>query len=120
VAALGGVVAVRFVAFIVGAGGRASLCPFLDHFLTPKPHFGRSLGVILAPLRLHFGALDPPGGPNGDPQGSKVHFSWILGALGVPLGGHFGTILLTFSSLLVSKLQVALRTCFLSGFGMDK
>ena len=55
--------------------------------MTPKPHFGRSLGVIWAPLRLHFGALDPPGGPNGDPRGSKVHFSWILGALGVPPWG---------------------------------
>ncbi len=103
-----------------GGWSKGVTIAFSGPLFDPKTSLWGSLGVILAPLRVHSGAPGPPGGPKGDPQGSKVDFLWIWGALGVPLGGHFGTILVTFSSLLVSKLQVALRTCFLSGFGMEQ
>ena len=107
-AAVGGVAVVQFVAFIVGAGGRASLWPFLDNFLTtlgvPGGHFG-TLGV-------HFGGLGPPGDPNGDSQGSKVDFLWILCALWDHLGGHFGSQFGICCTFLHQKLRLGCRPAF--------
>ena len=79
---------VPFVAFIVGAGVRASLWPFLDHFLTPTPLFGGSLGVILAPLGSILVACGTPGYPKGTFWGQRLIFDGFW----VPLGSPWGSL----------------------------
>ena len=94
---------------------------FFDNFLTPKAPFWGPWGVILAPFGSILVALGTPGDARGDPLGSKVDFGWILGTLGVPLGGHFGIIFFNiFCVFLVSKVAVGLQTCFLSCFEVEK
>ena len=66
------------------------------YFFTPKPVFWVPWGVILAPLGSILVAWGSPGDSKVDPVGSEVAFSWILGALRVPVGGHFGTIFALF------------------------
>ena len=70
--------------------------PVFCYFFTPKPMFWVPWGVILVPLGSILVAWDSPGDSKVDPVGSEVAFSWILGALRVPVGGHFGTFLALF------------------------
>ena len=81
----GGVTVVPFVALIVAADERASLSPFWDHFLAPKPQFWRPRGVILVPLGSILVVL----GSQGTPEGTLVKGGFLMdfGCPWGPLGG---------------------------------
>ena len=56
----------------------------------------------------------------GDVWGAEVVFVVVVDGFAVPLGGHFGVILVTFSELLGSKWEVRLWTSFLVHFRWKK
>ena len=65
--------------------------PFFGQFLIPKPHFGESLGVILAPLEVHFGAVGSLGVPKGTLRCQKLIFNGFWVPVGSPLGVTLGS-----------------------------
>ena len=77
-------------------------------------------GGILGGLGLHFGGAGHPWDTRGDVWGSDVVFLSVFGGFWVPVGGHFGVLLVTFSELLVSKWEVRLWTSFLVYFRWKK
>ena len=111
---------IMFLFFLIGTvrcvhcGGwwKGVTIAFLGPLFDPKTSLWGSLGVILAPFGLHFGALGPPGDPKGDLQGSKVDFLWIWGALVTPLGSPFETIFDMFCYFWCQKWRVGCRPSF--------
>ena len=79
---------VPFVALIVAADERASLSPFWDHFLAPKPPCWRPRGVILVPLGSILVVLGSPGPPEGTLWGQR----WIFDGFWVPLVSPWGSV----------------------------
>ena len=82
---------------------------------------------ILGTLGGHFGTFGLilvtrgcPGGSKRHPLESEEVFNKLLTDFWVSLGDHFGIMLVTFPSFVVSKWEVRLRTSFVCVFCMEK
>ena len=93
---------------------------FFEPLFDSKASIVGPWGDHFGTLWLHFGGLGDPRVPHRYPLVSEIDFSLIFGALGLPLGCHFGSVLSDFLCFLVLKVEIGLRTCFLRGFRMEK
>ena len=93
---------------------------FFGQLFDSKTSILGTLGGHFGTLWLHFGGLGHPRVPQRCPLVSEIDFSLIFGALGLPLGCHFGTVLGDFLCFLMLKVEIGLRTCFLRGFRVEK
>ena len=94
------------------------LCNLL--FFHSKTFVLGALGGHFGTLGVHFGGLGLPRGLQGGPCRVRGRFFMDFGCPQGPCWGSLWDNFCTFSSFLVTKLEVGLRTCFLCGLGWEK
>ena len=91
----------------------------MGSFWVPKPLIWEAWWLHLGTLGGHLGDPGVPGHTPRDTWGSISGFSSIFDGFRVPLGSHFGLILVTFSLLWTLKCQSWFRGGFLSDLGVE-